>query len=75
MGLVAGERVKLARSRGSAPGRAGRKPESRDGPPSHTGPGARATTWTGHRDRFARHGLLWAQDNLTYFRASSVDWL
>jgi hexosaminidase len=37
--------------------------------------GARAATWTGHRDRLARHGLLWAQDNLTYFRASSVDWL
>jgi hexosaminidase len=37
--------------------------------------GARATTWTDHRDRLARHGLLWAQDNLTYFRASSVDWL
>ena len=37
--------------------------------------GAQATTWTGHRDRLARHGLLWAQDNLTYFRASSVDWL
>jgi len=37
--------------------------------------GAQATTWTGHRDRLARHGSLWAQDNLTYFRASSVDWL
>jgi hexosaminidase len=35
----------------------------------------RAATWTGHRDRLARHGPLWAQDNLTYFRASSVDWL
>jgi hexosaminidase len=37
--------------------------------------GARATTWAGHRDRLARHGPLWAQDNLTYFRASGVDWL
>ena len=34
-----------------------------------------AATWTGHRDRLARHGPLWAQDNLTYFRASTVDWL
>jgi len=31
--------------------------------------------WTGHRDRLARHGRLWAQDNLTYFRTSTVDWL
>ena len=37
--------------------------------------GAQATTWTDHRDRLARHSPLWAQDNLTYFRASSVDWL
>jgi hypothetical protein len=22
----------------------------------------------------ARHGRLWAQDGLTYFRASAVDW-
>jgi hexosaminidase len=34
-----------------------------------------AATWTGHRDRLARHRPLWAQDNLTYFRASTVDWL
>jgi len=27
------------------------------------------------RDRPARHGLLWAQDGLTYFRPSTVDWL
>jgi hypothetical protein len=25
-------------------------------------------------DRLARHGRLWAQDGLTYFRASTVDW-
>jgi hexosaminidase len=31
--------------------------------------------WTGHRDRLARHGRLWAQDGLTYFRSSTVDWL
>jgi hexosaminidase len=37
-------------------------------PPQHAG-------WTGHRDRLARHGRLWAQDGLTYFRAPSVDWL
>jgi hexosaminidase len=30
--------------------------------------------WDGHRDRLARHGRLWAQDGLTYFRAASVDW-
>ena len=30
--------------------------------------------WPAHRDRLARHGRLWAQDGLTYFRASSVDW-
>jgi hexosaminidase len=32
-------------------------------------------TWGGHRDRLARHGRLWAQDDLTYFRTSAVDWL
>jgi hexosaminidase len=32
-------------------------------------------TWTDHRDRLARHGRLWAQDDLTYFRTSTVDWL
>ena len=31
--------------------------------------------WSGHRDRLARHGRLWAQDGLTYFRAPTVDWL
>jgi hexosaminidase len=30
--------------------------------------------WPAHRDRLARHGRLWAQDGLTYFRTSSVDW-
>ena len=28
--------------------------------------------WPAHRDRLARHGRLWAQDGLTYFRASTV---
>ena len=32
-------------------------------------------TWTDHRDRLARHGGLWAQDGLAYFRTSTVDWL
>jgi len=35
----------------------------------------RVATWTDHRDRLARHGQLWAQDGLTYFRTSTVDWL
>ena len=30
--------------------------------------------WADHRDRLARHGRLWAQDGLTYFRAATVDW-
>jgi hexosaminidase len=30
--------------------------------------------WADHRDRLARHGRLWAQDDLTYFRTSAVDW-
>ena len=30
--------------------------------------------WAGHRPRLARHGRLWAQDGLTYFRAATVDW-
>jgi len=30
--------------------------------------------WASHRDRLARHGRLWTQDGLTYFRASTVDW-
>jgi hexosaminidase len=35
----------------------------------------RVATWADHRDRLARHGRLWSQDNLTYFRTSTVDWL
>ena len=30
--------------------------------------------WASHRDRLARHGRLWTQDGLTYFRASTVNW-
>ena len=33
-----------------------------------------AVGWAGHRDRLARHGRLWAQDGLSYFRSSAVDW-
>jgi hexosaminidase len=33
-----------------------------------------AASWADHRDRLARHGRLWAQDNLTYSRTSTVDW-
>jgi hexosaminidase len=36
--------------------------------------GPRHGDWPGHRDRLARHGRLWAQDGLTYFRAATVDW-
>jgi hexosaminidase len=32
-------------------------------------------TWSDYRDRLARHGQLWAQDGLTYFHTSTVDWL
>jgi hexosaminidase len=32
----------------------------------------RPAGWAAHRDRLARHGQLWAQDGLTYFRASTV---
>jgi hexosaminidase len=32
-------------------------------------------SWIDHRDRLARHGRLWAQDDLTYFRASTVEWV
>jgi len=31
--------------------------------------------WPEHRDRLARHGRLWQQDDLTYFRTSAVNWL
>jgi hexosaminidase len=37
--------------------------------------GSRAVAYNDHRDRLARHGRLWAQDSLTYFRTSTVDWL
>jgi hypothetical protein len=32
-----------------------------------------ATTWTEHRERLARHGRLWAQDDLPYFPTSTVN--
>jgi len=31
-------------------------------------------TWPKHRDRLAHHARLWAQDDLTYFRTSAVNW-
>jgi hexosaminidase len=42
------------------------------GPPGPPGP--RAVTWADHRDRLARHGRLWEQDNLEYFRAPTLNW-
>ena len=36
--------------------------------------GPQAAAWADHRDRLARHGRLWAQDDLTFFRTSTVDW-
>jgi hexosaminidase len=35
----------------------------------------REATWADHRSRLAHHGRLWEQDDLTYFRTSTVDWL
>jgi hexosaminidase len=35
----------------------------------------RVTDWSGHRARLARHGRLWRQDDLTYFRDAAVNWL
>jgi hexosaminidase len=32
----------------------------------------RPAGWAAHRDRLARHGQLWAQDGLEYFRAATV---
>ena len=32
-------------------------------------------SWARYRDRLAWHSRLWAQDELTYFRTSAVDWL
>jgi hexosaminidase len=34
----------------------------------------RPGAWPAHRDRLGRHGRLWAQDGLEYFRASTVTW-
>jgi hexosaminidase len=34
----------------------------------------RVISWTGHRAGLARHGRLWRQDDLTYFRDAAVDW-
>jgi len=38
-------------------------------------PGSRAVTWADHGDRLARHGRLWEQDDLEYFRAPTLNWL
>jgi hexosaminidase len=38
------------------------------------GAAGRPVAWPDHRARLARHGALWAQDDLTYFRTSAVDW-
>jgi len=35
---------------------------------------AGSTTWSGHRAALAVHGRLWAQDGVTCFRSSGVDW-
>jgi len=35
---------------------------------------AGATSWPEHRAALARHGRLWDQDGLTFFRAATVDW-
>jgi hexosaminidase len=46
------------------------------GPLDPRGPrGPQAVTWADHRDRLARHGRLWEQDNLEYFRAPALNWL
>jgi hexosaminidase len=34
----------------------------------------RTASWAVHRERLAAHGKLWAQDDLTYFHSSLVDW-
>jgi hypothetical protein len=44
------------------------------GNPAETWSAPQATTWTDHRERLARHGRLWAQDDLTYFRTFTVNW-
>ena len=33
-----------------------------------------AVGWSEHRDRLARHGRVWRQDDLTYFSSTEVDW-
>jgi hexosaminidase len=33
-----------------------------------------AATGSDHRVRLAHHGRLWSHDDLTYFRASTIDW-
>jgi hypothetical protein len=35
---------------------------------------AGAVRWDEHRAALARHGRLWEQDGLTFFRAETVDW-
>jgi hexosaminidase len=35
---------------------------------------AGAVRWEEHRAALARHGRLWEQDGLTFFRAETVDW-
>jgi hexosaminidase len=35
---------------------------------------AGATAWQEHRAALARHGRLWERDDLTFFRAATVDW-
>jgi hexosaminidase len=35
---------------------------------------ADAVRWEDHRDALARHGRLWEQDGLIFFRAETVDW-
>ena len=47
-------------------------PPARRRPPGLERPAARRRAATAHR--LARHGRLWAQDGLTYFRAATVDW-
>jgi hexosaminidase len=34
-----------------------------------------AARWADHSERLARHGRLWDQDDLTYFRANTVNWI
>ncbi len=33
-----------------------------------------AVGWSEHRDRLARHGRVWRQDDLAYFSSTEVDW-